>query len=81
MVLVLSIGVIVGSVVAAFLWFASAVPNLPERMTVGWGGTGGSQDKLLAALKVQAWRSKLAAGAAGIAAFCQAGLTWIMLWR
>lgn len=51
---VLNVGFIGSSFVAAVLWFMSAaMPRLPKRMTVGFAGTGGTQDDLLKTLVMQ----------------------------
>ena len=72
MTTVLNFGVAIGSLLAALLWFLSAaIPRLPQKMTVGWGGVGGTQDGLLDAFKKQTYLSKAAAVAAGVAALCQ----------
>ena len=57
---------------SAFFWALSAVVRLPARITVGYGGSGGSIDDLGKALKRQGSLNAFAAGFATISAACQA---------
>lgn len=58
--------------IAAFFWFASAMVRLPQRITVGFGGAGGTAQELGEAVRRQSRWSACGAIAAAIAAGAQA---------
>ncbi len=57
--------------IAAIFWFLSGAVKLPEEITTGWGGTGGTAQKLGEALVKQSKFSKYAALSAGAASICE----------
>jgi hypothetical protein len=67
------ISVVFASLAAVF-WGWSAAVHLPERVTSGWGGSGGSVQAMGDALRRQARLSQLGAACAAVAAAAQAML-------
>ena len=63
---------VVFAVLAAAFWFWSASVGLPNRITIGFGGSGGSVQVLGDALRWQARLSALGATCAAVAAASQA---------
>lgn len=63
---------VLAALFAAAFWFASAAVRLPGKITVGYGGSGGSVQELGDAVRRQSRLSALGAVSAGIAALCQA---------
>ena len=59
---------------AAVFWGWSALVRLPERVTSGWGGSGGSAQAMGDALRRQARLSQFGAACAAVAAAAQAVL-------
>ena len=58
--------------IAAIFWFLSARVKHPENITMGWGGSGGTAQKLGDALIKQSRLSMYAALFAGAASLCEA---------
>jgi hypothetical protein len=71
----LSIG---GAAFAALFWWVSATVRLPERVTVGFGGAGGTAQELGEAVRRQSRWSAAAAIAAGVAAAAQGVATGLV---
>ena len=67
----LNLGTAFFAVLAAGFWFASAMVKIPKEITMGWGGAGGTAQKLGDAVRHAGKRSGMAAASAGVAAICQ----------
>jgi hypothetical protein len=63
---------VASAAVAAGLWLWSAKVRLPDQITVGYGGVGGSVQTMADALRRQSRLSAAAAVAAGVSSFAQA---------
>jgi hypothetical protein len=63
---------IISALLAAAFWFWSAAIKLPKEITSGYGGSGGSVQKLGDQLRFQSRLSAAAAVFAGLSALSQA---------
>jgi hypothetical protein len=70
---VLNWAVVIFAAVAAGCWLKSAIVPLPTKITVGYGGTGGTVQEQADALREQSRWSAAGAVAASLSAMCQAG--------
>lgn len=67
----------VAAIFAAFLWWWSASIKSPEKITSGYGGTGGSMQELGDAIRKQSRLSAWAARFAALSAILQAVSSWL----
>ncbi len=65
-------GAILFALLAACFWLTSSLQRLPKKLTIGFGGSGGSIQDLGVSLRRQAIYSAFAAISAALSAICQA---------
>ncbi len=69
---VIQFGIVIFAILAAVFWFMSAMVKIPNDITSGYGGVGGSAQELGHAISRQGCLSAKAAACAGVAALLQA---------